>query len=80
MGQFIATSKDGNASAGGRPSATGVPSDIFTLRLSAGFAVVVAGPIAWTVPGRINQGLIVPAAGPPREGRRWRPTAHGKGP
>ena len=51
MGQFIVTSKDGNASAGGGPSATGVPSDIFTLRLSAGFALVVAGPIAWTVPG-----------------------------
>ena len=56
MGQFVAISKDGSASAGGGPSATGVPSDIFTLRLSVGFTLVVAGPIAWTFRGRINQG------------------------
>jgi hypothetical protein len=32
-----------DASASGELSATGVPSDTFTLRLSSGFAVVVAG-------------------------------------
>jgi len=68
MGQFIVTSKDGNASAGGGPSATGVPSDIFTLRLSAGFALVVAGRLPGLFRGRINQGLI-PPGGRDAEGR-----------
>jgi hypothetical protein len=37
------TSIGGDASASGELSATGVPSDTFSLRLFSGFAVVVAG-------------------------------------